>query len=180
MLLNCRIGVVKNVGLIPQSNRANRQQNPRFARRLPVFGTSTCLSFRLIAIRFNSDCFQVDLSRNKISFLSRKMFPSNPWIPYKLREVDLSYNSMPLITFDLVHGGSKFEKLNLSHNAIADIRRGSWELKVIRLSGQIETEFNARINEAFAIMRLLSFAIICSRKFPLESSDFQIENDVCG
>ncbi|KAJ8983099.1 hypothetical protein NQ317_001842 [Molorchus minor] len=66
---------------------------------------------------------QLNLSHNRISFLTRKTFPSNPYIPYKLKEIDLSYNSMPVITFDLTIGTSKLEKLNLSHNAIADIRK---------------------------------------------------------
>nr|XP_023012445.1 toll-like receptor 7 [Leptinotarsa decemlineata] len=73
------------------------------------------------------DCLsleKVDLSHNKISFLSRKFFPSNPYIPYKLRDVDLSYNLMPVLTADLTVGTSKVEKLNLSNNAIADIRTG--------------------------------------------------------
>ncbi|KAF2906149.1 hypothetical protein ILUMI_00029 [Ignelater luminosus] len=72
------------------------------------------------------DCLsleKVNLSYNKISFITRKTFPSNPYIPYKLNEIDLSYNSMPLITFDLVFGTAKLEKLNLSHNSITDIRR---------------------------------------------------------
>lgn len=67
----------------------------------------------------------MNLSHNKISFINRKTFPSNPWIPYKLNEIDLSYNSMPLITYDLVYGSSKLEKLNLSHNTIGNIRRGT-------------------------------------------------------
>lgn len=52
------------------------------------------------------------------------MFPSNPYIPYKLKEIDLSYNSVPVLTYDVVFGTSKLEKLNLSHNSIADIRKG--------------------------------------------------------
>lgn len=68
--------------------------------------------------------FQLNLSHNRISFITRKTFPSNPYFPYKLREVDLSYNSMPVVTFDLVFGTSRVEKLNLSHNVIADVRKG--------------------------------------------------------
>lgn len=33
---------------------------------------------------------------------------------------------MPVVTFDLVFGTSKLEKLNLSHNVIADIRKGKF------------------------------------------------------
>lgn len=70
------------------------------------------------------------MSHNKISFITRKTFPSNPYVPYKLREIDLSYNSMPVVTFDLVFGTSKLERLNLSHNVIADIRKGQFILNI--------------------------------------------------
>ncbi|KAK2589000.1 hypothetical protein KPH14_001849 [Odynerus spinipes] len=72
------------------------------------------------------DCLSLErlnLSHNKISFVTRKMLPSDPWIPYKLKEVDLSYNSMPVVTFDLTVGGKKLQYLNLSHNNINEIRR---------------------------------------------------------
>lgn len=72
------------------------------------------------------DCLsleKVNLSHNKISFITRKMFPSNPWIPYKLKEIDLSYNTMPVLTFDITIGGKKLVNLNLSHNNINEIRR---------------------------------------------------------
>lgn len=59
-----------------------------------------------------------------MSFITRKTFPSDPYVPYKLTEIDLSYNKMPVLTFDIVFGTSKVEKLNLSHNSIADIRKG--------------------------------------------------------
>lgn len=66
---------------------------------------------------------KLNLGHNRISFITRKTFPSNPYFSYKLREIDLSYNSMPVITYDLVYGTSTLLKLNLSNNAIADIRR---------------------------------------------------------
>ncbi|XP_043466037.1 toll-like receptor 3 [Leptopilina heterotoma] len=72
------------------------------------------------------DCLsleRVNLKHNKISFITRKMFPSNPWIPYKLKEIDLSYNTMPVLTFDITIGGKKLVYLNLSHNNINEIRR---------------------------------------------------------
>ncbi|XP_022909438.2 protein artichoke [Onthophagus taurus] len=65
----------------------------------------------------------INLSNNKISFISRKMFPSNPYYPYKLYDIDLSYNHMPIITYDLIFGTSKVKKLNISHNAIGDVRK---------------------------------------------------------
>jgi Leucine rich repeat len=67
--------------------------------------------------------FQLNLSHNKISFISRKMFPSNPWISYRLERVDLSHNSIPVLTFDITFGTKKIKFLNLSHNTIKDIRK---------------------------------------------------------
>ncbi|XP_041981514.1 chaoptin [Aricia agestis] len=64
----------------------------------------------------------VDLSHNRFGFLTKKMFPSSPWIPYRLMEVDLSHNELPVLTFDLTHGTKKVKKLNLSGNYINDIR----------------------------------------------------------
>lgn len=51
------------------------------------------------------------------------MFPSNPWIQYRLERVDLSHNSLPILTFDLTFGTSKLKYLNLSYNGISDIRK---------------------------------------------------------
>ncbi|CAH1183023.1 unnamed protein product [Ceutorhynchus assimilis] len=66
---------------------------------------------------------RLNLSHNKIAFVTRKMFPSNPWVPYKLQSIDLSYNSIPVLTYDLTFGTQKLEYLNISHNAVADIRK---------------------------------------------------------
>ncbi|XP_034243002.1 chaoptin, partial [Thrips palmi] len=73
------------------------------------------------------DCLsleRVNLSHNKISFVTKKTFPSNPYIPYRLREVDLSHNVMPVLTHDLAVGTKKVEVLNVSHNMINEIRKG--------------------------------------------------------
>ncbi|KAJ1526791.1 hypothetical protein ONE63_008362 [Megalurothrips usitatus] len=73
------------------------------------------------------DCLsleRVNLSHNKISFVTKKMFPSSPYIPYRLREVDLSHNVMPVLTHDLTLGTKKVEVLNVSYNNINEIRRG--------------------------------------------------------
>lgn len=51
------------------------------------------------------------------------MFPSNPWIPYRLERVDLSHNSIPVLTFDITYGTKKLKWLNLSGNTIKDIRK---------------------------------------------------------
>ncbi|XP_047038382.1 toll-like receptor Tollo [Helicoverpa zea] len=71
------------------------------------------------------DCLsleEVNLSHNKIGFLTKKMFPSNPWIPYRLRDIDLSYNEIPVVTHDLTLGAKKVKKLNLAGNYINDVR----------------------------------------------------------
>lgn len=51
------------------------------------------------------------------------MFPSNPWIPYRLESVDLSQNGIPILTFDITFGTSKLKYLNLSSNGISEIRK---------------------------------------------------------
>lgn len=71
------------------------------------------------------DCLsleRVNLSHNKMSFITRKTFPSSPWVPYRLKEVDLSYNAMPVLTYDIVVGTRKMEVLNVSHNLLNEIR----------------------------------------------------------
>ncbi|XP_076653280.1 insulin like growth factor binding protein acid labile subunit convoluted [Halictus rubicundus] len=72
------------------------------------------------------DCLsleRVNLSHNKISFITKKTFPYDPWIPYRLKEIDLSYNTMPVLTFELTTGTKKVQVLNISHNNINDVRR---------------------------------------------------------
>ena len=54
------------------------------------------------------------------------MFPANPWIPYRLMEVDLSYNEIPVVTFDITVGGKTLRKLDLSNNFINDIRNSKF------------------------------------------------------
>ncbi|KAM3955604.1 insulin like growth factor binding protein acid labile subunit convoluted [Aphomia sociella] len=65
---------------------------------------------------------KIDLSHNRFGFLTRKMFPSSPWIPYRLMEVDLSFNEIPVLTFDITHGCTKVKKMNFTGNIINDIR----------------------------------------------------------
>ncbi|XP_057320935.1 protein artichoke [Microplitis mediator] len=72
------------------------------------------------------DCLSletINLRNNRISFITRKTFPSDPWRPYRLKQIDLSYNTMPVVTFDLTTGTKKVVSLNLSHNNINEIRR---------------------------------------------------------
>ncbi|XP_058452289.1 chaoptin [Malaya genurostris] len=73
------------------------------------------------------DCLsleEIDLSNNRISFITKKTFPSNQYIPYRLRKINLSYNTMSIITHDLKFGTKTVTHLNLSHNNIKDIRKG--------------------------------------------------------
>jgi len=68
------------------------------------------------------------VSHNKISFITRKTFPSDPYIPYRLKDIDLSFNSMPVVTIELIVGTKKIEKLNLSSNSITEIRSGKFSI----------------------------------------------------
>ncbi|XP_061381210.1 chaoptin-like [Danaus plexippus] len=107
-------------------------------RRIPNGAFTGLVAMRKLDLSYNEldkidnktnglldDCLSlemVNLSYNKIGFLTKKMFPSNPWIPYRLMEVDLSHNEIPVVTFDITHGGKKIKRLNLSWNYINDIR----------------------------------------------------------
>lgn len=90
--------------------------------------------------------FQLILRNNKISFITRKMFPSNPWVPYRLERIDLSYNLIPVLTFDITFGTKKVKFLNLSHNSINDIRKfvtgNLTALEVLDLSNNKLTNLN--------------------------------------
>ncbi|XP_038217636.1 chaoptin [Zerene cesonia] len=71
------------------------------------------------------DCLSlemVNLSHNRIGFLTKKMFPASPWIPYRLAEIDLSHNEIPVVTYELTRGAKRLRKLNLAGNYINDIR----------------------------------------------------------
>jgi Leucine-rich repeat (LRR) protein len=90
------------------------------------------------------DCLSLErlnLSHNRISFITRKTFPSSPYVPYKLSDIDLSYNSMPVVTFDLVFGTSKVQKLNLAHNSISDIRKGERRANCVIRPNSLPTTF---------------------------------------
>ena len=72
------------------------------------------------------DCLSIkklDLSFNKIPFVTKLMFPEHRWIPYKLEEVNLSHNRMPVLTSGLLHGTKHLKRLNISHNIINDVRK---------------------------------------------------------
>ncbi|KAG8231119.1 hypothetical protein J437_LFUL010445 [Ladona fulva] len=71
------------------------------------------------------DCLSLErlnLSHNRISFITRRTFPSSPYVPYRLRSIDLSYNAMPALTAELNVGTSRVQVLNVSHNLINEIR----------------------------------------------------------
>lgn len=73
------------------------------------------------------DCLsleEIDISHNRFSFITKKTFPSNQYIPYRLRKINLSYNSMAIVTPDLKFGTKTVTDLDLSHNNIKDIRKG--------------------------------------------------------
>ncbi|XP_037955077.1 chondroadherin-like protein [Teleopsis dalmanni] len=66
----------------------------------------------------------LNLSNNKISFVTKKTFPSNIYIPYNLKYLDLSYNQMPVLTYDITFGTKKLLEFNISHNHINELRKG--------------------------------------------------------
>jgi len=73
------------------------------------------------------DCLslrKINLSFNNIPFVTNLMFPQNKWIPYALEEVDLSYNTMPVLTKGLLHGTQHLRVLNVSSNILNDVRPG--------------------------------------------------------
>uniref|UniRef100_A0A8D9ETU5 Insulin-like growth factor-binding protein complex acid labile subunit n=1 Tax=Cacopsylla melanoneura TaxID=428564 RepID=A0A8D9ETU5_9HEMI len=72
------------------------------------------------------DCLSLKnlyLSHNKISFLTKKSIPYNQYYKYKLENIDLSYNAIPVLTFDFTFGTKDIKKFNLSHNQINEVRR---------------------------------------------------------
>lgn len=79
------------------------------------------------------DCLSlesINLSHNKISHITSKTLPHDQWIPYKIKEVDLSYNSIPVLNFDFTLGTRKVTYMNLSHNFINDIRRCKLKISI--------------------------------------------------
>ena len=59
-----------------------------------------------------------------MAFVTRKMFPENKWIPYRLQWVDLSHNHMPVLTKELLIGTKHLRHLNVSANMLNDVRDG--------------------------------------------------------
>ena len=56
--------------------------------------------------------------------MTGKTFPESPWIPYRLAEVDLSYNQMPVISKEILMGTKKVRHLSLRGNLINEILPG--------------------------------------------------------
>jgi len=59
-----------------------------------------------------------------MSAISDKTFPESPWVPYRLSDVDLSYNRIPVVTKKILIGTKKLKRLNLRGNKILEIREG--------------------------------------------------------
>lgn len=74
------------------------------------------------------------------------MFPSNPWVPYRLERLDLSNNLIPVLTFDMTFGTRKLKFLNVSNNAINEVRKyvvgNLTSLEVLDLSNNKLTNLN--------------------------------------
>jgi len=73
------------------------------------------------------DCLSLErlnLSHNSISALTGKTFPESPWIPYRLTEVDLSFNQITVVTKEILIGTKKVKQLSLRANQINEIRPG--------------------------------------------------------
>lgn len=47
------------------------------------------------------------------------------YTPSYLESIDMSYNEIPIITYDITVGTHKVKYLNLSHNSIDEIRPGN-------------------------------------------------------
>lgn len=62
------------------------------------------------------------LSNNRLSFLTPKSLPSSPWIPYKIRFLDLSHNHIESVSTAI--GFSQMQELILHHNHIRTLIPG--------------------------------------------------------
>jgi len=67
----------------------------------------------------------LDLSHNRISFVTKKTFPSHQYIPYNLRNLNLSYlnNNQLDKLFQLP---ISLNELHFSHNQLTEIPAGTW------------------------------------------------------
>jgi len=65
----------------------------------------------------------IDLSHNNIPFVTKKMFPESKWTPYKIEEINLAHNMMPVLTQGILVGTKHLKRLNISHNILNDVRK---------------------------------------------------------
>ncbi|KAG0427245.1 hypothetical protein HPB47_025688 [Ixodes persulcatus] len=63
----------------------------------------------------------VNVSHNEVAFVTDKTFPKSPYIPYKLKRVNLSHNFLSVLTNSFDDGLGKVELLDLKHNLINEI-----------------------------------------------------------
>ncbi|XP_062548023.1 chaoptin [Armigeres subalbatus] len=139
---------IMNNGLNHVSERAfdgllqllNLNMSNNLLRSIPNDAFHGLVSLRKLDVSYNllstldnktngllDDCLSledVNLSHNRFSFITKKTFPSNPYIPYRLKKINLSYNTMSIVTNDLKVGTKTVTDLDLSHNNIKDIRQG--------------------------------------------------------
>ena len=81
--------------------------------------------FYSFVTQFFFSLIQINLTNNQISFISPKTFPESPWIPYRLAEIDLSYNRMPVLSKEILIGTKKVRSLSLRGISLNEIRKGS-------------------------------------------------------
>jgi len=62
------------------------------------------------------------LAGNRLSFLTPKSMPSSPWIPYKIRLLDLSHNHIESVS--TAYGFAQIQELFLHHNHIRTLVPG--------------------------------------------------------
>jgi len=101
----------------------------------------------------------LNLSHNQITFIRSGTFPRSPYIPYKLRILDLSYNSIPLLDTASVAGWLQLKMLNLSHNLLGELRPSILtnlsQLELLRLdSNQLHTVPELSFNGLFSLRSL--------------------------
>merc|ERR1719285_1180222 len=126
------------------------------------------------------DCLsirKIDLSHNNIPFVTKLMFPQSRWIPYKLEEIDLSFNTMPVLTGGLLRGTSHVKYLNVSHNILNDIRKdvlgNMTSLQVLDLSYNELTDGAVKVDRWGAPLKNLSYLNLAyNQLYNLPSSYF--------
>jgi hypothetical protein len=113
--------------------------------------------------------FQIDLSHNKIPFVTKKMFPEHKWIPYKLEKLDLSHNLMPVLTKEILRGTKHLKYLNVSYNMLNDVRKGVLgnltSLEVLDISGNVLQDKYLNEDRRFGLLPNLTVFKLARNKF---------------